>query len=138
MEKLPVFSSLPADMLAELARNMREESHPAGTVVIREGEKGDRLYLLAEGRAQVSTAGPVDPVTLATVETGGMFGEIALLNMSHRRQATVTTLTPVLLLSLSGATLEKLLAAHPDVRLDLALLAEAMLDEKQSRTKPSE
>jgi len=69
--------------------------------MVAEGEAGDRLYLIAEGRAEVSTAGQGGPVPLAMLGPGELFGEIALLEPGGKRQATVTATTPLLALGLA-------------------------------------
>jgi CRP/FNR family transcriptional regulator, cyclic AMP receptor protein len=63
---------------------------PAGTVLIREGETGDAFYVLLEGGATVSQ----DAGTIAVIEAGDHFGELALLDPGPR-DATVTAGTDV-------------------------------------------
>ena len=55
---MPAFARLPDEALEELAGLLREERFPAGATVVAEGEAGDRLYLISQGRAEVSAAGP--------------------------------------------------------------------------------
>jgi CRP-like cAMP-binding protein len=72
---------------------------------------------------------------LASLESGDLFGEIALLNSTRRRQATVKALTALVTLSLSAAAFERALAAFPEARLDLATTAEALLTAKYLKKK---
>ena len=137
LARIPGFADLPAELLEELAASLREESYPPGRAVVTEGEIGDRLYLIERGCAEVATAGPTGPVLLATLESGDLFGEIALLNTTHRRQATVKALTALITLSLSAAAFEKALAAFPEARLDLATTAEALLTARYLKKKSS-
>ena len=127
---IPGFTALPAALRQELARGMREEHFPAGTNVIAEGQIGDRLYLIDHGTAEVSTPGAIARVLLAELEDGDLFGEIALVSTGHRRQATVTALTPLSTLSLSAEAFEKALAACPEARIDVATTAETLLTAK--------
>src|SRR5215208_114296 len=82
---VPAFACLPTPALEELAEQLEEDLYPPGAVMVAEGEAGDRLYLIAEGRAEVSTAGQNGPVPLAKLGQGELFGEIALLEPGGRR-----------------------------------------------------
>ena len=57
LKMVPALARLPDEALEELAVLLREEHYPAGSVVLAEGDTGDRLYLIFEGRAEVSAAG---------------------------------------------------------------------------------
>ena len=124
VDNVPAFAGLPAPARAELAEVLRPEHVSAGAVVVAEGTPGHALYLIAEGRAEVTTQGRAEPVLLATRETGEMFGEVALLIPEATRQATVTALTPMVLLSLHRSQFERLLDQHPELRASLAQVAE--------------
>jgi putative peptide zinc metalloprotease protein len=124
---MPAFARLPTPALESLAERLREERHPAGDVVVAEGEAGDRVYLISEGRAEVSAAGRTGPVPLARLGPGELFGEIALLEPGGKRQATVSTVTPLLLLSLYVADFHWVLSAYPVARDIFVETAEALL-----------
>jgi len=135
LARIPSFAELPAELLEELAASLCEEQYPPGQAIVTEGELGDCLYLIERGSAEVTTTGPTKPVLLATLESGDLFGEIALLDTTRRRHATVKALTSLVTLSLSAAAFEKALAAFPEARLDLATKAEALLTAKYLRKK---
>lgn len=124
------FSTIPTVLLDELAAALHEEHFAAGAVVVAEGQRGDRLFLIDRGEAEVSTSGATEAVILAQLGAGDMFGEIALLTPNRRRQATVTATAPLHTLSLSAADFERALAACPDVRLDVAAVADTLLTAK--------
>jgi len=126
----PSLSKLPVEVLAGLSSLLREEEFAVGTTVVREGEQGDRLYLIVTGRAEVSTAGKPTPLILATLGSGDLFGEIALLTPSAQRQATVTALTPLLTLSLSASAFLEVLRAHLQARIAFETAADALITAK--------
>ncbi len=106
---------------------MREERYPRGAAIVVEGEKADCLHLLARGRAEVTTAAKSGPIVLATVEPGGIFGELALLASSGERSATVTALTDIITLVLSASDFSRLLDSDPEIKHLFEASAEQML-----------
>lgn len=92
----------------------------AGMTICREGESGDCMCLLAEGRVNVIKGGPEGrPKVLATISPGKAIGEMALFD-GEPRSATVVADSPATLLFLSRENLERLLAEYP--RLGAKLL----------------
>lgn len=109
-----------------VASCLSEERFNPGDRLVVEGDIGDRLYLLVEGRAEVSITTPAGPVTMATLGPGELFGEMALLNPPHRRQATVTALTPLLALALAAPVFGGLISSYPDIGEALSAVTEDM------------
>ena len=107
-----MFAPLPVVRLEELARRVRPVRVPAGAAVIREGEPGDRFYVIADGSVEVSERGRFRRSEVV----GECFGEIALLR-DVPRTATVTARTDVELLALER---EDFLAAITGDRRALA------------------
>lgn len=85
-----LFAPFTLAQLEQLAAGSTTVHHPAGTVVITEGEPGDAFYLLTAGTVVVTVAG----TTVATLGPGEGFGEIALLRGTPRT-ATVTATEPI-------------------------------------------
>lgn len=108
---------LPAVELERLARTATAVDVAAGEDVVREGEQGDRFYVVAEGELQVSVGDAVRPYYLGR---GDGFGEIALLR-SVPRTATVTAVTDAGLLAVGSA---EFLAAVTGSRAGRTLAAE--------------
>ena len=50
---IPFFAEVPADVRELLAEKMAEESFPAGQTIFSEGEEGDALFFIAEGRVAI-------------------------------------------------------------------------------------
>jgi ferredoxin-NADP reductase/CRP-like cAMP-binding protein len=97
------FAALPEDQLRGIAAVVEEHRFASGHLIVREGDPGDALYLIAEGAVQViGRAFEGTDVVLARLEAGQFFGEQALVpGGTRRRNATVRALGPCRLLSLS-------------------------------------
>ena len=92
---VPIFAPLPGTALEHIAGRLVPLRIDPGTVVVREGDAGDRFYVIVEGDVEVTAAGT--PVSV--LGPGGYFGEIALLK-DVPRTATVTAKTPLVLYAL--------------------------------------
>lgn len=109
---VPLFSACSKRELALIARSAKEVSHRAGTMVAREGERGIGLFVILEGECEVTIGGK----RKAKLGPGDFFGEVALLD-GGPRTATVTALTPVKLVGLTGWVFRGLLMEHPSIAL---------------------
>jgi len=130
LRQVAAFTELPEAVLRHLAAGLTECRMAAGEVVIREGERGDRAYVVVTGRAEVSAAvaSGAPAITLATVFAGELFGELALLHGEGRRQATVTARTALHLLQISATRFAALLREFPQAEAAFQR-AEARMEE---------
>ena len=92
---VPMFAPLSVAAKEHVAARLVPVSLPAGTEIIREGDRGDRFYIVVEGEAQVTSSGR----SIARRAEGEYFGEIALLD-AVPRAATVTATTDMELYAL--------------------------------------
>ena len=100
---IPMLAVLPPQALERLARSLTTMSVPAGVAVFREGDRGDRFWIIESGRVAVTRDGK----QLDELGPGDGFGEIALLR-DIPRTATITALTE---LHLKGLERDDFLAA---------------------------
>ncbi|HET9794947.1 MAG TPA: cyclic nucleotide-binding domain-containing protein [Thermoanaerobaculia bacterium] len=137
-----LLAGIPPAQLAGALEKMTARRFPAGTTVLREGEPGDSLYLITEGRVEVETRDDAgERVVLGALGPGDFFGEISLLT-SRPRTATVTAVSGLETLELTRAALVSLRAAYPDLERALAeaqrtraeRTAEALIEQRRRRT----
>ncbi|RUU49100.1 cyclic nucleotide-binding domain-containing protein, partial [Mesorhizobium sp. M7A.T.Ca.TU.009.01.1.1] len=95
-------------VLVEIVRALRPRNLPAGAVICRSGETGDRMFFVVEGRVSVATPNPVE------LGPGAFFGEMALIS-GEPRSATVNAATAVSLLSLHAADFQMLCSSSPEI-----------------------
>ena len=104
----PIFAPLPGAALEHLASRLVPLRVEAGTVVVREGDAGDRFYIVVEGTLDVIQGG----AHLTDLEQGGYFGEIALLR-DVARTATVVATTNAVLYALDRDDFLAAVTGHP-------------------------
>jgi MFS family permease len=107
LRSIPIFSVLPPPSLEGIAKELEPLSVPSGTVVITEGEGGDRYYAVADGELAVTREGQFRQ----TVSRGDGFGEIALIR-DIPRQASVRAVTDALLFTLTKETFVQTVTGH--------------------------
>jgi MFS family permease len=102
-----LFAPLPGPALERVARRLTPAHAPAGEAIVRQGDAGDRFYLVGSGVVEVSA----DRRTLERLGPGSYFGEIALLR-AVPRTATVTAVTDCELFTLGRDDFVATLTAH--------------------------
>ena len=85
LKNVPLFRDLDEAELAEVADVCREEKFVSGEYIFREGENGNRLYLITEGDVRISRDVPGSgEEALAVLKPGAVFGEMAVFDRSER------------------------------------------------------
>jgi CRP-like cAMP-binding protein/Zn-dependent protease len=105
LRRIPAFSGLGADDLAEVLEHGDWVNVPPGESIVTQGEKGDVFYAIGSGQVEVLQDGE----RTATIGPGGYFGEIALLG-NVPRTATVLARTPARLFRLDREGFERAIA----------------------------
>lgn len=134
LEQLGIFAAASQNVLERLAKSTEEVVVESGTAVVSEGEQADALYVLVDGRVDVSARGEkgrtAKHIRYMTGPT--FFGEIGLLQ-GIPRTATVTTTEPTRLWRISG---DDFLAALTETPLSAS--AAAGMTTRLKRTHPSQ
>ncbi len=124
LRSVPLFAALPDEAISAIAAQTRPEICDPGQDVVRQGEPGDRMYVVDDGRLEVFVEGPGGERRVATLEAGDFFGEMALLSDAPRN-ATVRAATPSRLFALTSRDLSALLERHPSIRSEVERVVEA-------------
>jgi cAMP-dependent protein kinase regulator len=105
LNRVELLAGLPGETLARLAKRMEREEVAPGTVIVREGDPGDRFYVLFSGMLAVNQEGYGGRGVL---RPGDYFGEVALA-MDMPRTATVSAITPAVVASCDRETFDELI-----------------------------
>lgn len=85
LKQLPFFADLPDDLLGQIVATGRPREFSAGEVVFHQGDPPDGLYVMLDGKLRVYLSDDQGhDVELASLETGSLFGEMALLDGEPR------------------------------------------------------
>ncbi len=115
LRETPLFSSLDEEATGSLRASMTETELERGEVLFNEGDSGDRLYVVLDGKIKLGrTSGDGRENLLAVLGPGQMFGELSLFDPGPR-SATATAVTDSRLVSLGHAELQPWLVSRPDV-----------------------
>ncbi len=91
LKECHVFEDMHQSFLADAANSMKLEVYPAGSLVIREGDAGDKFYLIRQGQVEVFTGEGEARKSLTTLGPGDFFGELALLKDAPRAASVMAS-----------------------------------------------
>jgi CRP-like cAMP-binding protein/anti-anti-sigma regulatory factor len=120
LEDLAFAAGLEPAEVEALRESLRRRELQAGEVLFREGEPGDRLFLLARGAVSIEVGGGASANRIVTFASGSLFGEAALLD-GAARSATAIAAEDAVVYCLSRPALETLAARHPAIANKLLL-----------------
>ena len=130
LRQAPLFSSLDDEAATALGSSMTETKLRRGDALFHEGDSGDELYVVIDGKVKVGrSATDGRENLLAIMGPGQMFGELSLFDPGPR-SATVTAVTDVTFASLSHDDLLKWLDGRP-------LVARGLLSQLAARLRKS-
>ncbi len=113
LRKSYLFAKLSNEELSEVAKVLREETYEPGAYVVKEGDPGESLYLVATGGVNV-TKEP-DNHFLSYLGAGGYFGEMALFLPNSRRTASCVAMLKTTCLILEKSALEGFCLSRPAI-----------------------
>jgi len=112
LKSLSMFAETPDEALAELAELLQEIFVQPGDVIVREGETGDSLYIIVDGKVEVVD----DNRILNQLEARAVFGELSMLDSSPRT-ATVRALEETSLLRLDQISFYEIMSDYVEVAM---------------------
>ncbi len=115
----PLFSALSDEEAASLRASMTLVKVTKGHTLFKEGEEGDRLFVVLDGKLKLGKSSPDGRENLQEIlGPGEMFGELSLFDPGPRT-ATATAITDAKLLMLPHEKVLDLITSQPAVSLEL-------------------
>ena len=114
LKSIDLFSQIPGEDLAQVALIATEEAREQGEEIFAEGEAGDALYLVLDGKVRVHQQDRV----IAELGERECFGEMAILDASPR-SATVTAVKDTNLLKISREDFQEIMSEKPEIALGI-------------------
>lgn len=115
LARTPLFASLDQSELRKLGTCARRRSYQKGEHIFHQGDTGNAMFVLVEGSVKVVVTSPDGAeMILATLAPPDVFGELALID-GGPRTASIQTLEPTTVLTLTRATLVGLMSRQPEV-----------------------
>lgn len=109
LKPIPLFADLSADELTKIAELCETKSYESGEYIFREGEPGNRLFIIVEGGVRISREIPgAGEEALAVLKRGALFGEMAVFDRSERSTDAISH-GGTMVLTISRAEFEMLL-----------------------------
>jgi CRP-like cAMP-binding protein len=129
LRRVPLFDGLSDRELRAVANAAKERRYDTGDTVVGEGEGGVGFFVIADGTARVETHGQ----RRGALAAGASFGEIALLDDTGRRTASVIAESPLRVFGLTAWQFTPLLEQHPTIAVKIAKIMARRLRECEER-----
>jgi small-conductance mechanosensitive channel/CRP-like cAMP-binding protein len=124
LEQVDLFSALEPAERQVLAAGLHEQRFALGEAIVTQGQAGDSMFIIAEGRVQVALAQDDVLSNLAALGAGDVLGEMSLMTGAPRT-ATCLAATDVLCYELDHATLQRVLTTRPAIADQMSALLAA-------------
>ncbi|MEW6269593.1 MAG: MMPL family transporter [Thermodesulfobacteriota bacterium] len=131
---IPLFESLRPSQARLVALLAGLESHPQGQHVVRQGEIGDQMYVIIDGKAEVRVHANGHERKVRELGRGDVFGEMGLIR-SHERTADVVATAPLEVMTVNESALARVQRRYPRTAAQIFRnLARILSDRLQSET----
>jgi CRP-like cAMP-binding protein len=140
LETIPLFADIPPDVLRRVAQRLVLQHYPQGESVFSHGDPGDSMYVIEVGEIKLSAETPTGDSTVAWLESGDSFGEMALLT-GKTRSVKAQAMTDTNLWVLYKNDYDELMVEHPAISVALGkVLTERLtsgFQEERPRVTPT-
>jgi serine phosphatase RsbU (regulator of sigma subunit) len=135
ISRVPLFESLPPDEIQLLARTLLPAAFPAGAILFREGEYGNRFHVLVAGEIEIVKALDAPEERVVGVRGPGEYiGEMSLLSQDGRRTASARARTSAETLVMTRADFDTLLARRPTLAYAMVRVLSQRLSQAHNTT----
>ena len=133
LAQVPLFAPMKKRELKNISETAEELLYEPGEVIIQEGERDGRLFVLLEGEVEVLKAqGQPGERLLRRLEPGAYFGEMAVLG-DALRTASVVAVGQARLLSLRDFNLRQAMERHPYIAIELLQVMSRRMQQMEQR-----
>lgn len=134
LKNIHIFSGLTPFERTRIAQYFRKQNYDPKALVVKEGEAGDRMFVIQSGAVKISKQlTDKSEEVLANLVDGDFFGEIALLDNSPR-SASVYAVSRVVMLELYRASLQELLNKEAGIGVKILYNLAKILSERIRRS----
>jgi hypothetical protein len=135
LRTIHIFEGLSVAEMAAIASITEEVLYPKGTVIIKEGEKGETMYMIIEGEVSVIKGSPAGPeIVLDKIRSGDYFGEMALFE-DLVRSATIRTDEDTRVLVLDKREFTEIVREYPLIALQICKVLSQRLRKLHERVR---
>ena len=133
LKNVPLFSTMPPDTLAWVAKAADETSFPSGQTIFEKSSVGDSMYVIADGPVRIHDG----KKTLANLPQGAFFGELSILD-GETRSASATAETDCLLLVIRQDSFRRILSKQFDVTESLLKILVQRIREQSTQLQQNQ
>jgi CRP/FNR family transcriptional regulator, cyclic AMP receptor protein len=137
LRTIPLFTALSRDELGKIAELCETKRWESGAYIFREGEPGNRLYIIVEGGVRISREIPgAGEEALAVLKRGALFGELAVFDKGDRSTDAISH-GGTTALTISRSEFEMLLEFNRDLGFKVLWAVVRMLSGRLRSTNDS-
>ncbi len=130
IKQAAVFADLTDDELGHIAEICNEQKFKSAQTIFKEGEPGNRLYIIAEGEVRISRDVPGSGEEALTVlKKGACFGEMSVFDRSERSTDAIAN-TACILLTISRSDFEIMLDFNREIAYKILWSVVRLLSER--------
>jgi CRP/FNR family cyclic AMP-dependent transcriptional regulator len=123
LKKVPIFAELNSEILIALSEILNEEYYPANSIIFKENDIGDTLYIIFRGEVEISkTTEDGEKKVLAHLGATDIFGEMGVFD-DKPRSATVIALKDTITLTINKAQFRDLIIEYPEIMFEMYRVA---------------